>query len=207
MKKTDNYMLQMHSAQKRFLTYDQEKIIARFGLDHDGQYLYPVMLGKQYRLNRHTGSLERQDTAGWVDANQFHPVMTLLDLLCDASDSRYLTGRLKSMQDFGLMFHQNLLEDTRDATADAIDKQPETFRRACKALGGKPLPSGDIAYAFELFDGLSVGLRFWHGDEEFAPRIRYYWDENALLYLRYETMYYAVSLLLTQLRRESLLFW
>lgn len=207
MKKTDNYTLQMRSAQKRFLRYDQEQIIARFGLDHDAQYLYPVMLGKQYRLNRLTGSLEKKEATGWADANQFNPVMTLLDLLCDASDNRYLTGRLKTMQDFGLMFHRNLLEDARDAVADAIDKQPQAFRNACEALGGTPIPGGDIAYAIELFDGLSIGLRFWHGDDEFAPRIRYYWDENALLYLRYETMYYAVSMLLTQLRRESLLFW
>jgi len=206
MKKTDNYTLQMQSAQKRFLTYDQEKIIARFALDHDAQYLYPTMLGKRYRLNRKTGSLEQQSIGGWTNADQFNPVMTLLDLLCDASDNRYLTGRLKSMQDFGLLFHQNLLEDTRDTVADTIDKQPDAFRRACADLGGTSIAGGDIAYAFELFDELSIVLRFWHGDDEFAPRIRYYWDENALLYLRYETMYYAVALLLTQLREKSLLF-
>lgn len=206
MKRPDNYTLQMQAAQQRFLTYDQEKIIAKFCLCHDEKYLYPVMLGRQYRLDRHTGQLQMQSGEEWQDANRFHPVMTLLDMLCDAAEHRYLTGRLKTMQDFGLQFHRNLLEDARDSAADAIDKRPEEFRRACEAMGGTPIAGGDIAYAIELFDGLAIGLRFWHGDEEFIPRIRYYWDENALQYLRYETMYYAVALLWSQLRQESLLF-
>ena len=37
---------------------------------------------------------------------------------------------------------------------------------------------------------------FWEGDEEFAPRLRFLWDENALQYLRFETMHMAASLLI-----------
>lgn len=207
MEKKDNYILQLRAAQQRFLTYDQEKIIAKFQLLRDEQYLYPTMLGKQYRLCRKTGTLEVRAEDSWKDANRFNPVMTLLDMLCDSAEHRYLTGNWKNMQEFGLMFHRNLLEDAKNPVADAIDRDPQPFRSACEALGGKPIQGGDIAYAIELFDGLAIGLRFWHGDEDFVPKIRYYWDENALQYLRYETMYYAVSLLLTQLREESLLFW
>ena len=65
----------------------------------------------------------------------------------------------------------------------------------CKVLGAEAIPGGDMGYAFELFEGLKIGLLFWHGDEEFLPRIRYLWDENAKQYIRYETMYYAVTLL------------
>ena len=39
-------------------------------------------------------------------------------------------------------------------------------------------------------------LQLWFGDEEFPPNLRILWDENALLYLRYETMYFAVDALL-----------
>ena len=61
---------------------------------------------------------------------------------------------------------------------------------------------GDVSFAFELFDGLRIWLQFWEGDEEFPPRLRFLWDENALQYLKYETMYFAVPLLLQRIREN-----
>ena len=121
--------------------------------------------------------------------------MTLLDLLCDSRDDRFIAGRWKSMESFGLMFHQNLLQDERGPLAERFDREPEALRKAGLAIGGKPQAGADIAFVFEVFDGLPIVLQFWHGDEEFAPRIRWLWDENARMYIRYETMYFAVGLL------------
>ena len=70
-------------------------------------------------------------------------------------------------------------------------------------MGGTPLPQGDVAYAIELFDSLSIGIQLWLGDEEFPPSLRFLWDENALMYIRYETMYYARGLLLQRLAEKS----
>lgn len=199
MERTDNYAIQTRSAQDRFLTYDQGALIAKFSLPFDETYLYPTMLASRYRLHRKTGDLQRRTAEGWQNANTFNEVMTLLDMLCDARADRGLTGRWKSMQAFGLQFHQNLLEDRRDNWAEQFDRDPVLLRRGCEALGGIPLPGGDVGYAVELFDGLRIGVQFWHGDEEFFPRLRYLWDENALQYIRYETMYYAVGLLLQRI--------
>lgn len=199
MERTDNYAIQARSAQDLFLTYDQAVLVAKFGLPADEAYLYPTMLACRYRLHRKTGDLERETADGWQNANTFHEVMTLLDMLCDAKADRFLTGRWKTMQNFGLQFHQNLLEDRHDAWAERFDREPALLRRGCEALGGTVLPGGDIGYAVELFDGLRIGVQFWHGDEEFLPRLRYLWDENALQYIRYETMYYAVGLLLQRI--------
>ena len=110
---------------------------------------------------------------GWADGNSYEEVMTLLDLLCDSRDDRFIAGRWKSMESFGLMFHQNLLQDERDPLAERFDREPEALRKAGLAIGGKPQA----------------------GAEEFAPRIRWLWDENARMYIRYETMYFAVGLL------------
>jgi hypothetical protein len=74
------------------------------------------------------------------------------------------------------------------------------LHRAAKALGADVIKGGDMGYAFTLFEGLKIGLLFWHGDEEFLPRIRYLWDANAKQYIRYETMYFAVDLLLRRIR-------
>ena len=195
MARVNNYLIQARQAQAKFLTYDQEKLIAKCGLEADEQYLYLTLLYKPYRLSRTTGNLQRLDGAIWQDANSFEEIMTLLDLLCDSREDRCLSGHWQNMQTFGMQFHQNLLEDRKDPFATRIDSDPALLHRAAKALGAEVISGGDFGYGFELFDGLKIGLLFWHGDEEFFPRIRYLWDANAKQYLRYETMYYAVDLL------------
>ena len=190
-----NYLLQARSAKQRFLSYDQQKLIQKFRLEWDETFLYTTLLGRKYRICRQTGDMDCLTDGGWADGNSYEEVMTLLDLLCDSRDDRFIAGRWKSMESFGLMFHQNLLQDERDPLAERFDREPEALRKAGLAIGGKPQAGADIAFVFEVFDGLPIVLQFWHGDEEFAPSIRWLWDENARMYIRYETMYFAVGLL------------
>lgn len=190
----DNYKIQFQNAQKFFLTYDQETLIRKFRLKADEDYLYMTMYGSPYRLNRHNGSLEKFKE-NWVDANTFGEVMTLLDILCDSREDRFLTGKWMSTQMFGKYFHSGLLEPTFDELADAFDKNPGALANACKALGGHPIKGGDEAWAVEVMDGLEIGIFFWHADDEFPAQIRFFWDENALMYIKYETMHYTLGYL------------
>lgn len=202
MERKDNYQLQAKQAQQRFLTYDQGELVKKLGIAQDEQYFYINLIGSTYRLCRKTGSQQKQVGADWVDANSHRQVMTLLDLVCDSRPDRIITGRFRSMESFGRMFHQNLLQNRKDPLAERIQQDPAGFCRACEALGGKPIPGGDLAYSIPVFEDLQVGLVFWQGDEEFYPRLRYLWDENALMYLKYETMYYALDLLLSELSQR-----
>ena len=202
MERRDNYKIQASQAKQHFLTYDQDRLIKKLKANADEQYIYVQFLRDPYRLDRNTGDVERYLEGKWVDGNSFGEVMTLLDLVCDSREDRWLTGRWRSMGDMGMQFHQNLLEEKRDKMADLVDKDPDCFRRACGAMGGRSIPGADISYAIELFDGLEICIQFWFGDDEFYPRLRYLWDENALDYLRYETMYYAVGLLQQRLREK-----
>lgn len=202
MKHTNNYLIQAEMARNHFLSYDQNQLIHKFPLKADNEFLYLNFIGQPHRISRETALIEKQTAAGWADANSFNETLTILDLLCDSRDDRYLSGRWKTMQNFGLLFHTNLLENEKNPTAETFDKDPQRLHRSCKALGGVPFPGSDIGYAVELFDGMRVAIQFWHGDEEFAPRLRYLWDENATMYIRYETMYYAVPLLLARLLEQ-----
>lgn len=203
MSPVNNYLIQAQQAKDRFLTYDQKAIIAKLNLRHDETYLYIPMLQQTHRICRRTGDMERQTAAGWVSANSHGEVMTLLDLLCDSRPDRWIRGRWKNMADFGLLFHQNLLEGRRDPWAEKFEADPDAFHRACRALGGRPFPNGDIAYSIELFDGLPITVQLWFGEEEFPAQLRFLWDENALMYIKYETMYFAKGLLLERLEEQT----
>ncbi len=192
MQRKDNYALQVQDAKGRFLDYDQETLIQKLRLEADETFLYTKMLCKPYRIHRATGDLQRlEDT--WVAANSHAEVMTLLDLVCDSKEYRWVSGRWQNMTAFGLQFHQNLAE-SRDAFAERIDKNPQAFIHACEALGGTTAPAADISFALPFFEDLRIGIQFWAGDEEFAPRVRWLWDENALMYLKYETMWFALGM-------------
>ena len=201
MERKDNYAIQAMQAKQRFLDDGHQELAEKVGMQTDETHLYILMLDQRYRIRRKDGFMERQAGERWQDANSYEEVMTLLDLICDSKKDRHLSGRWKNMQSFGLMFHQNLLEE-KDPWAEKFQAEPEKFRRACLKLGGIALPQGDIAYAIELFDGLRIGLQLWFGDEEFPPNLRYLWDENALMYLKYETMYFARAILLRRIREE-----
>lgn len=199
MARVNNYLIQAKQAKERFCSYDHDTLIKKLGLRSDETYLYIPMLAETYRILRETGDIHRKTGSGWVDANSFEEVMTLLDLVCDSREDRFLTGRWKNMTDFGLMFHRDLLEGKADPWAKKFEADPDGFRKACMLLGGKSLDWGDVAYSIELFDGLSILVQLWFGDEEFPAGLRFLWDENALMYLKYETMYFAKALLLQKL--------
>lgn len=199
MARPDNYAIQAQQARDRFLTYDQETLIEKLKLKSDADYLYTKMLGEHYRIHRHTGDIQRFFRSCWTDANAFGETLTLLDLVCDSRHDRHIRNRWKSMNDFGLMFHTRLLETSRDPWAERFEANPEEFRRACEDLGGIPFEKGDIAYVIEVFDSLPLVIQLWFGEEEFPAALRLLWDENALMYIKYETMHYAKGLLLQRL--------
>lgn len=202
MTRTNNYLIQAQQAKQLFAAYDQEKIIRKLALTYDETWLYTAMLSETYRIHRQSGDIFQKTENGWADANTFEEVMTLLDLLCDSREDRHPAGKWKSTTDFGRTFHRNLNEGKADPWAEAFQADPEGFRRACLSLGGTPFAQGDIAYTMEFFDGLPILIQLWFGDEEFPASLRFLWDENALMYLRYETMYFAQGLLLDKIKER-----
>ena len=56
--RVNNYLIQAQQAKARFLTYDQQKLIAKLNLSHDDTYFYPILLGSRYRIHRETGEAD-----------------------------------------------------------------------------------------------------------------------------------------------------
>lgn len=202
MKRQNNYLIQARQAKELFLTYDQQELIQRCQLRYDKDYFYITFLVELYRICRRTGDMERLHQNIWVDGNSFGEVMTILDWLCDSRPDRYISGRWINLITHGNYFHGNLQEETSDPYAMLFDQRPDGFRKACEAMGGERVPGADISYAIELLDGLRILVQLWHGDEEFAPRLRCLWDENTTRYIRYETTWYAVGLLMDRIKEQ-----
>ena len=51
-----------------------------------------------------------------------------------------------------------------------------------------------------MFDFLPVIVQFWASDDEFPPVFKLMWDENALSFLRFETVCYAARYLTSRLQ-------
>ena len=202
MARIDNYRIQAQQAKACFLTYDAQQLAKKLNTKLDEEYLYTALFRQPYRISRKAGDIERFHCGAWVDGNSYEEVMTLLDLVCDSRDDRHVSGRWKNMQSFGHQFHQSLLESGRDPWAEKFERDLPAFRRACLALGGSPLPTGDAAYAIEVFDSLPIAIQLWLGDEEFPSNLRFLWDENADMYIRYETMFFARALLLDRIAAQ-----
>ena len=202
IEKRDNYQIQLQQAKLRFLSYDQHELIQRCHLENDEDFLYTEMLHRKYRICRVSGDVEYWEGNSWQDGNSFSEVLILLDWLCDSREDRYITGRWINIVSHGHYFHRQLQEEKDDPDAMRFAQNPETFAKACIALGGEKMPGGDVSYAIELVDGLRILVQLWYGDEEFPPRLCFLWDENVQRYIRYETSWYAVGLLLQKIREK-----
>ena len=54
----DNYEKQVYIGRELFLKYDQDKLIEKYGLKHDEEYLYLKYIETEYRINRRNGAIE-----------------------------------------------------------------------------------------------------------------------------------------------------
>ena len=201
MERRDNYAITVQRAKALFLEYDQAALARKLKAELDESYLYTAFLSEPCRIHRTTGDISRFTQGSWVADNSFGLVLTLLDLVCDSREDRHPTGNWKNMRDFGHGFHQQMLEQ-RDPWAERFQENPQAFASACKRLGGEQYPLGDAAYSIPVFEDLNLLVQLWFGDEEFPAQLRYLWDENALMYLKYETMFYAVPLVLRRIEEQ-----
>ena len=184
-----------------FLKYDQQRMIRMFCHTYDAAFLYLRFLDRQYRISRQAGTIEweagKEDwkPAGFLDA------MTIYDLLCCAKDGACLAGRYCQAEHLpGTMHGANPAKGAFDDFAADCDRDAEKLRSACRALGGRELPMGEVSFEIPMFDFLPIMVQFWSSDEEFPPVFKLMWDENVLAFLRFETVCYAARFLVMRLQ-------
>ena len=199
-----NYEITKRKTQRAFLQYDQAEMIERFHLDADEEYLCFPFFGSDCRVNRKNGVVECAENGIFREAD-FDEAMTVYDLLCWSkpeavpSGEYVITQSLSPLQTSTAGLGGNGFY-TREAKL--FDHHTDELHKVFLALGGQEAEGGDFSAYIEVFDGLQVLFRFWNSDDEFDAQIQLFWDKNVLLYMHYETVWYACGALISRVRKE-----
>lgn len=198
-KNMSNYERTKNQMCAEFLGYDQEKMIERFGFEADERFLKFRFLGSGCRVDRQTGVVECADPAtGEFSAADFNEAMTVYDLLCWSKPGAAPCGRYMNLQSLARLCGAASWPGNSGFAEQArlFDGRTEALVKAAERLGGRPVSGGDAAAEIPVFGELRAILRFWASDDEFEPQLQILWDENTLMYMHYETAWYASAALL-----------
>lgn len=212
-----NYETTKKESQKLFLKYDQQRMINKFHLEHDDDFLYIEFVARRYRIDRHNGSVEWKENAEQANAPQiadckydehssvknesglwheagFEEVLSIFDVLCYSKDDCRLSGNYCSISNVkGANLAAAPGNDMFAPAARSFDHHIDRLAAACEALGGTKEKIGDVSYKIPVFPFLSIQLQFWEGDDEFPPQLKFMWDENILQFMHFETTFYVTG--------------
>lgn len=205
-----NYDIMKGQAQKEFLKYDQKKIIEKLDLVHDADYIYIKFVEHFYRISRTTGKVEwSEDDFVTVQEGDFHETLTILDVLCYSKEHACASGEFVNMKSLSA-----IQRSSSSTVGGGIFNEMERFfdhkdgllSNACERLNGIKMTKGDVSYQIALFDFLPAMIQFWNSDDEFPASLEIFTDKNILQFMRYETVWYAVSHLLNRAREKMTQF-
>lgn len=201
----DNYDLQVDIAKQIFLKNDQERLIQKYQLEADEQYIFLAYLGVSCRIHRRNGKVEEYAEGQWRECREYSTVMTIYDLLCyhKGETAPVLSGQWCTVGTF-IVTGITETEGFTRRYAKLFDDRLDKLKAACEKLGGTvqpPVAGADLTCCIPVTKFFSVLLQFWQGDEEFPPRLLILWDKNADKFLHFETTFYLQGDLLEFLKR------
>lgn len=80
--------------------------------------------------------------------------------------------------------------------------QLSSLAKACEKLKGEKMAGGDLAFRFDIFPRVPIGLVCWEGDDEFPPSGNILFDANAKHFLTAEDYAVIGEYLIGQLLKE-----
>ena len=186
-----NYDQMLALGQRLFLNWDQQEMLRRYHLESDEGYLYLRYLGQRHRIDRNTAVVENLDARKTADCAAS---LSIFDYLCRDNVLPGMSGRWRAVN---ALKHAGQSSpnaaELHQRHADRMQEHIPALREALQVLALAPFPQGDAACTFEVFPGFYAVFQFWEGDEEFPPSVRFLWDDNALSYLRFETLFYVMG--------------
>lgn len=199
-----NYDSQVDIGRKIFLEYDQDRLISKFQLQADAQWIYLNYLNTPFRISRASGQIDELCEHVWTECRSFGTVMTIYDLLCyhQGVNPPALFHQWCTVGNFIVTGVQNTGTFTKKYAA-LFDGRLAELKAACEKFGGVPeagKAKADVTYRIPVTPFFPVLLQFWEGDEEFPPKLQLMWDRNADSFLHFETTFYLQGDLLERLK-------
>ena len=186
---TSNYDRQMALAKELFRRWDSEAIARRFSLAHTGDALWIPFFGRLHRIDCATGDIT-------VDGQpaDFNAHLSIFDAICRENGPARPARQWATVNNLRGLHHPGVGEQTMYGPyLPVFSGHSRPLADACRALGGRPFPVGEVGWETDIFPFLPLVFQFWEGDEEFPPQIRLLWDANTLDFVRYETVWYIAG--------------
>lgn len=202
-KPVDHYELTCEQWRDRFLKMDIPALAKRFGLNYDGEDLFILYYGEEYRISCKTGMifLERDPDRRLA----FNTVLSIYNLFYYSKPEAKVAGefvpfrQVKRAAPFDPAFQRTILKPL----AQVFSGKMKELRKACEALHGIPVRQGDVGYVIYAFDCMPLTVLFWDGDEEFQAQANILFDRDITEFLHEETVVCIASDLLRRLTEES----
>lgn len=209
-KKHSNYERFTESGRKLFQGFDQEKIIRHYHLDADDSMISFRYLSFPARILRHTCEVQIDSPCpSMISSEAASPsetgyrkaspgiAMTVYEMLTYSLDGEMPipSGEWASVSRLGGIigaYHATSLVSNSDKSLFA--GKSDALRKACLAIHGTPAPgNADVSFILPVFDNFPVWFQFWDGDEEFPVNYQFLLPQNALQFIRYETVWYLIG--------------
>ena len=180
-----NYDQVIENWRLKFLEMDQEKLIRKFQLAADEEFLYIIYFSKRFRIDRKNGFITENGKSPGFDTvmniyNTFyysaaHPV---------ASGNLVAFRQVKRVYPFEAAYRRTIISRLQELFAG----KKEELRKACEALGGTLLPQGDVGYVLPVFPFLNIAVLFWDKDEEFEAQANMLFDSEITEFMHEENV-------------------
>jgi hypothetical protein len=177
-----------------FLKYDQKKMVEKFSLPCDEQYIYIRFVEREYRINRLTGVVTWSEDDFMTESEaDYNEAMTIYDVLCYSKEGCTLSGKFCPTT-----MLKGVVQSTRNSgsffqhTADEFSGKTERLSKAVEKIGQKTNLKGDVSAIIQAFDFLPITIQYWDGDEEFPAVLKFMVDENILDFMHFETVMFML---------------
>ena len=143
----------------------------------------------------------------WSEA-QFNEAMTIYDLLGYAQPTCHASKTMINMKSLHTKIaatapQPSSIYAAQEARLAALEAQKSgILTQAAQAIGGAPLDKADASAQFTVINDLTMQVQLWLPDEDFPASLQFFWDENVLQYMHYETVWYANGFILEELEAQ-----
>ncbi|MCI8416888.1 MAG: DUF3786 domain-containing protein [Lachnospiraceae bacterium] len=186
-----------------FASMDHRELQKRFSLEEDNQALYITYFQQRYGINKAGEGITLMEDPG--RELSFQTVMAIYHLFYYSRPEARIRGEfvpfrlVKRAAPFEAAYQRNILEPL----ARSFDGHLEELKRACQALGGRPVPQGDVGCVIDAFSCMPLTFVFWDGDEEFRAQANILFDADITDFLHEETVVLVAEELARRLKEEA----